>query len=149
MLLRRDKPTPPSFFLEKKDLLSFLTIPLEKYSAGCAYRVSIFVMGLVAPLLRHNLAWPVSRKLYCHDAEGAGGSAICGAPISEEFGIELWRTGDVRGHSTTRFADDEELRENQDVLLAWKGEVAAEIRDAARFRPVEVPADRQPRRALS
>ena len=31
---------------------------------------------VTAPMLRHNVYWPVEPVLYSHDAEGSGGTAV-------------------------------------------------------------------------
>ena len=58
-------------------------------------------MILVAPLLRHDMRWPVHDRIFAHDAEGAGGSAVVPRAASRSW-REVVAVGasDGRGEDT-------------------------------------------------
>ena len=111
-------------------------------------RDEMLCMTLAAPLLRHNMRWPVSTTLFCHDAEGSGGSAICEAEISEGLADELWRTADVRGRYTTKFGDGVELQEAAALVEGAEGEVPEEVKQGHLSAPADLPANVFPKKVL-
>ena len=64
--------------------------------------------------------------------------------MSQGLAEELWRVGDVRGHYTTKFADDPEVQENQEVLRRWTNAAGEDVLELGHNRPLQVPADRLP-----
>ena len=70
------------------------------------------------------------------------------APISQSLAEELWRTGDLRGSSTSKFGDAEELREAALLVNSTVEELEEEVQREKCFRPVDRPADGLPRTLL-
>ena len=105
-------------------------------------------MLLVAPLLRHNVYWPVEPELFSHDAERSGGTAVASTKIEQKLTNELWRGSDVRRNYTTNHADAHGLDLGAAVIQRRGQQIPPKVVAASRYKEVEVPHEKYPRRAL-
>ena len=108
----------------------------------------LLCLMVAAPMLRHNIYWQVEPELFSHDAEGSGGTAVVSATIEQKLANELWRISDVRGSYTTNFSDAHGLDLGASVLRRRGQQTPPEVVAAARYREVEVPDERYPKRVL-